>query len=127
MTALLVALATITVAATAATVYTTVLVRRRASYIRHLEHSLSASIPLRTPYQLEIEEPVRSLHTPLISGPDYTFAGPTEACLCGGELFHALVAFDEKKISYYILDGICHSCGATVNLPYETHDAEIGE
>lgn len=127
MTALLVALATITVAATAATVYTTILSRLHWATIVDLEKHLEASVPLRTPYQLEIDEPVRSLHTPLISGPDYTFAGPTEACLCGGELFHALVAFDEKKISYYILDGICHSCGATVNLPYETHEAEIGE
>jgi hypothetical protein len=73
---------------------------------------------------LEIDEPVRSLHTPLITGPDYTFAGPVEQCLCGSDLFHALVAFEDKQVSYYVLDGICHSCGATVHLPYETH--EIG-
>lgn len=84
-------------------------------------------VPLRegSTCQVEIADPARSILTPLLDGPDYRFAGPTQACLCGNELFHAVVSFDEDQtIGYYLLDGICHACGATVNLPYETH--EIG-
>lgn len=123
MTYALIALGLLALAATAVAVYTTVQYRRDERLIRYMAEDLDNSIPLRTPYQLEIDEPVRSLHTPLISGPDYTFAGPVQQCLCGSELFHALVSFDEdSRVAYYVLDGICHGCGATVHLPYETHE-----
>lgn len=124
MTYALIGLGLLALASTVVAVYTTVQYRRDERLMRIMADDLDNSVPLRTQYQLEIDEPVRSLHTPLISGPDYTFAGPVEQCLCGSDLFHALVAFDEKAISYYVLEGICHSCGATVALPYETH--EIG-
>lgn len=88
----------------------------------------NAYVPLRkgSKVQVEIADPARSILTPLLDGPDYRFAGPTRACLCGNELFHAVVSFDEDKtIGYYLLDGVCHDCGASLQLPYETH--EIGE
>jgi hypothetical protein len=41
------------------------------------------------------------------------------ACVCGCEIFIALIAFDEnKEISFYFLDGECASCGSMVTLPY---------
>ncbi len=41
------------------------------------------------------------------------------SCICGCEVFIALVAFDEKKeICFYFLDGECASCGSMVSLPY---------
>jgi hypothetical protein len=40
-------------------------------------------------------------------------------CICGCEIFIALVAFDEaNEISFYFLDGECADCGSMVTLPY---------
>lgn len=52
------------------------------------------------------------------SGEDYRFAGPVQECLCGGDMFHVLASFDEAgEVAYYLLDGVCWSCGAVVTLP----------
>ncbi len=40
-------------------------------------------------------------------------------CVCGCEVFIALVAFDEnKEICFYFLDVEFASCGSMVSLPY---------
>ena len=44
-----------------------------------------------------------------------------DVCVCGSELFIALVAFENKEISFYFLDGECASCGSMVTLPYPEH------
>lgn len=73
-------------------------------------------------------DPLLDLMTPL-HGPDYTWIGPAHECLCGCNLFHALVSFDDSEITYYVLEGICYSCGGKVTLPCplditrEGHDA----
>jgi hypothetical protein len=41
-----------------------------------------------------------------------------DVCICGGEVFIALVAFSERELSFYFLDGECASCGSLVTLPY---------
>lgn len=43
---------------------------------------------------------------------------PTTECLCGGQMFYALVWFDqERAVGGYILDGLCANCRALVTLP----------
>jgi len=40
-------------------------------------------------------------------------------CICGCEIFIALVAFDDaNELSFYFLDGECADCGSMVTLPY---------
>jgi hypothetical protein len=41
-----------------------------------------------------------------------------DVCVCGSELFVALVSFDQGELSFYFLDGECASCGSMVTLPY---------
>lgn len=49
---------------------------------------------------------------------DYTGFGPVLECLCGGDLFIALVAFgDDREIATYFTDGRCATCGADIKLP----------
>ena len=38
-------------------------------------------------------------------------------CLCGSELFTAIVAFEHGEIAFYFLDGECVDCGSLVTLP----------
>jgi hypothetical protein len=39
-------------------------------------------------------------------------------CVCGCEIFLALVAFNEdKEIAFYFLDGECVNCGSLITLP----------
>ena len=39
-------------------------------------------------------------------------------CMCGSEIFIALIAFDEnKEIAFYFLDAECVNCGSLVTLP----------
>jgi len=48
-------------------------------------------------------------------GPDFLFIGPTDRCMCGGEIFHALVWFgDDREIAGRFTEMICATCGALV-------------
>lgn len=48
---------------------------------------------------------------------DYEFLGPLRSCLCGSELFIAIVGFDEDgAIGTYFTDGRCAVCHADVRL-----------
>lgn len=40
-----------------------------------------------------------------------------EQCLCGSELFYAIVQMDKKEISGYITQAVCFACGQWVTLP----------
>jgi hypothetical protein len=46
-----------------------------------------------------------------------------DICLCGSELFIAIVAFEEGEICFYFLDGECADCGSLVTLstPIDEH------
>jgi len=43
-------------------------------------------------------------------------------CLCGSELFTAIVAFENGEIAFYFLDGECVNCGSLVTLPTPIDD-----
>ena len=45
-----------------------------------------------------------------------------DVCVCGGDVFHALVAFDQGEICFYFLDGECANCGSMVTLPHPKHE-----
>jgi len=45
-----------------------------------------------------------------------------DVCVCGGDVFHALVAFDEGELCFYFLDGECTNCGSMVTLPYPKNE-----
>lgn len=45
-----------------------------------------------------------------------------DICVCGGEIFHALVAFQNREICFYFLDGECINCGSLVTLPTPIDD-----
>lgn len=45
-----------------------------------------------------------------------------DVCVCGGDVFHALVAFDQGEICFYFLDGECVNCGSMVTLPHPTNE-----
>ena len=49
-------------------------------------------------------------------GPDLLFMGPTDRCVCGCDVFHALVWFDEhtREIAGYFTEMKCAHCGALV-------------
>lgn len=43
---------------------------------------------------------------------------PVVECVCGCNIFLALVAFDDnRELSFYFLDGECVNCGSLVTLP----------
>ena len=49
---------------------------------------------------------------------DYTQFGPVLECVCGSDLFIALVSFDDdRELSTYFTDGRCAQCWADVTLP----------
>lgn len=45
-----------------------------------------------------------------------------DVCICGGDVFHALVAFDQGELCFYFLDGECANCGSMVTLPYPKNE-----
>ena len=52
-------------------------------------------------------------------GEDLLFAGPTTTCMCGGQMFHALVWFDQetREVGGRILEMKCAECFALVKGP----------
>lgn len=52
-------------------------------------------------------------------GEDLLFAGPTTTCMCGGQIFHALVWFDRetREVGGRILEMKCAECFALVKGP----------
>ena len=47
-----------------------------------------------------------------------------DICLCGSELFTAIVAFEAGEIAFYFLDAECASCGSMVTLPAPTGEED---
>lgn len=46
-------------------------------------------------------------------GHDLLWAGPTTVCLCGNEVFHALIWFnEEREIGGYFTEMMCAFCGS---------------
>ena len=45
-----------------------------------------------------------------------------DICVCGSELFTAIVAFEHGEICFYFLDGECVDCGSLVTLPTPIDD-----
>lgn len=72
------------------------------------------------PYLREREMGRRLTHPfpfDLGDGPDYRGI-PTIECVCGSNLYMALVAFDDdRNVAWYALDGVCVGCGALLTLP----------
>jgi hypothetical protein len=40
-----------------------------------------------------------------------------DICVCGSQLFTAILAFEYGEIAFYFLDGECLDCGSLVTLP----------
>ena len=55
---------------------------------------------------------------------DLTRFGPMFECLCGSELFIAIVSFDERDrtVGQYFTNGRCAVCHADVVLPTEADE-----
>jgi len=59
--------------------------------------------------------PITDLFEVEPNGPDLLFLGPTVRCVCGGDVFHALVWFDDDyRIAGYFTEMLCSHCGALV-------------
>lgn len=41
-----------------------------------------------------------------------------DSCICGSDIFIALISFQKKEICFYFLDGECANCGSMVTLPF---------
>jgi hypothetical protein len=65
----------------------------------------------------------------LISGTptdDYTNFGPVLECLCGSDLFIALVSFgDDREVATYFTDGRCAVCHADITLPTPVDEVSV--
>jgi hypothetical protein len=67
---------------------------------------------------------VEAIHAMPQDGPDFRWAGPTEICLCGCDLFAAVIAFEDGEVSAYFLDMKCLKCGALLIAPCDENDDE---
>ena len=60
-----------------------------------------------------MSQPVYQLFYIEPDGTDLLFMGPTTVCVCGNQVFHALIWFDEyKTIAGYFTEMVCASCGS---------------
>lgn len=70
---------------------------------------------------------MHDLFTTEESGPDLLFLGPTMRCVCGNEVFHALIWFsDDRSIGGYFTEMKCAFCGALVRGATEADDDHSG-
>jgi len=63
--------------------------------------------------------PIELLLSQEQDGDDYRWAGPTSTCLCGSELWHAVVWFDpvEREVSGRFIEVACVNCGSICKSP----------
>jgi len=63
-----------------------------------------------------VSKPIYNLFHIKDVGSDLLFLGPTKKCVCGNELFQALIWFDEtdNSIGGYFTEMVCVSCGSLV-------------
>lgn len=62
-----------------------------------------------------MSKPVYEIFNKTLDGPDLLFMGPTDRCVCGCDVFHALIWFgEEREIAGYFTEMGCSSCGALV-------------
>jgi hypothetical protein len=48
-------------------------------------------------------------------GSDLLFMGPTSACVCGNNVFHALIWFGhDRTIGGYFTEMVCAMCGSLI-------------
>lgn len=60
-------------------------------------------------------KPVYEIFNKDMNGPDLLFMGPTDECVCGGDVFHALIWFaEDRSIAGYFTEMACACCGALV-------------
>lgn len=53
---------------------------------------------------------------------DHRWVGETHECMvCQGDLFLALVGFEDRKVAHYFTTGMCASCGALLTMPTEAN------
>ena len=67
--------------------------------------------------EIEQQPMVNLLTDPVKDGPDLRFAVPLHKCVCGCDLWHGLVKFEEREIAFYFLDVLCAACGAHAIAP----------
>lgn len=62
-----------------------------------------------------MSKPVYEIFSKHQDGPDLLFMGPTDQCVCGCDVFHALIWFGEdREIAGYFTEMACAGCGALV-------------
>lgn len=91
--------------------------RRTSSFLKRLGSSISnARVDASAP---TTSNPIDHIFQVEEGGPDYLWAGPTGICLCGSEMFHAIVGFDPetREVGSRILEMKCVGCGALVKGP----------
>lgn len=61
--------------------------------------------------------PISALFEIEPGGADYLWAGPTHECVCGNNVFHLLVWFEDKEVAGYFTEMICAFCGSIQRAP----------
>jgi hypothetical protein len=69
--------------------------------------------------------PIHELFHVEPNGADLLFMGPVTECVCGEQVFHALIWFaDDRTIGGYITEMVCSGCGALVRGATEIDDLD---
>ena len=68
---------------------------------------------------MSIPKPIYTLFEIEPSGADLRDWGPIHQCICGCDLFHVLMRFEDKKPAFYFTEMLCASCGALAKAPTE--------
>ncbi len=75
----------------------------------------------------EAPKPIYELFKNIPEGPDFLFMGPTQQCMCGSVMFHAIVWYsvpdeneeadpeDSRAVAGYFTEMLCVACGALVH------------
>lgn len=74
--------------------------------------------------ELSSIRPISALFEIEPGGADYLWAGPTHECVCGNNVFHLLVWFEDREVAGYFTEMICAFCGSIQRAPTLADDKE---
>lgn len=66
-----------------------------------------------------VPKPIYNLFSTEPSGADLRDWGPLHTCICGSDLWHTLMRFEDNAPAFYFLEMLCVSCGALATAPTE--------
>lgn len=98
--------------------------RTSSELVRSIRTALGIAPASTRQAEISSIQPISALFSIEPGGADYLWAGPQHECVCGNNVFHLLVWFQDREVAGYFTEMVCAFCGAIQRAPTLADDTE---